>query len=110
MRKKKIFKKQDFSLNDMPILKLRTSKGLSAHDPSERLRNKALVARALWECLLANDIDAFKEILRSHLELTNKENLAKTAGIPRRTLFRMLSPSGNPTLENIGKIIHELCA
>ena len=34
----------------------------------------------------------------------------KEAHISRRTLFRMLSKEGNPTLENISKIVHKLCA
>jgi probable addiction module antidote protein len=110
MRKKKTSKKQGFSLNDMPILKIKNRKGLSTHNPAHRLRDRELVAEALWECLVANDTEAFKEILRSHLELTSKDDLAKKSGIPRRTLFRMLSPEGNPTLENISKIIHQLCA
>ena len=79
-------------------------------NPNIRLQKPEVVAKALWECLVENDIEAFKEILRSHLEVTNKDKLAKKAGIPRRTLFRMLSPEGNPTLENLGKIIHQLCA
>jgi DNA-binding phage protein len=79
-------------------------------NPDFRLQNPEIIAHALWECLVENDIDAFKEILRSHLEVSNKDKLAQKAGIPRRTLFRMLSPEGNPTFENLGKIIHELCA
>ncbi|MEQ1664335.1 MAG: hypothetical protein ABL927_03050 [Bdellovibrionales bacterium] len=59
-----------------------------------RLQKSEVVAYTLWECLVENDIEAFKEILRSHLEVTNKNKLAKSAGISRRTLFRMLSPEG----------------
>ncbi len=110
MRRKKISKKQDFSLKDISIAKLKTTKGISRYNYTDRLLNKELVAKALWECLVDNDIDAFKEILRGHLEVSNKDRLAKKTGISKRTLFRMLSPEGNPTLENLGKIIHELCA
>ncbi len=110
MLKKKISKKRDFSFKDMPVVKLKNRKGISVFDPNVMLRKPEVIAHALWECLVDNDIDAFKEILRSHLEVTNKDKLAKKAGIPRRTLFRMLSPEGNPTLENLGKIIHQLCA
>jgi DNA-binding phage protein len=110
MPKKKISKKRGFSLNDMPIVKIKKEKGILEFNPDLRLQDPEIIAHALWECLVANDIDAFKEILRSHLEVSNKDKLAKKAGIPRRTLFRMLSPEGNPTLENLGKIIHQLCA
>ena len=110
MHKKKTSKKQDFSLSDMPKVELKNRKGISKYNPDSRLKNKEIVARALWDCLVENDIAAFKEILKSHLEVANKEQLAEKAGIPRRTLYRMLSPEGNPTLDNLGKIIHELCA
>lgn len=110
MLKKKISKKHEFSLNDMQTVNLKNRKGITDFNPDARLKNRELVAKALWECLVSNDVDAFKEILKSHLEVTNKDDLAEKAGIPRRTLFRMLSPEGNPTLENLGKIIHELCA
>ncbi len=110
MPRKKISKKQGFSLNDMPTVDLKNRKGILEFDPDVRLQKPHVIAQALWECLVENDIDAFKEILRSHLEVVNKDTLEKKAGIPRRTLFRMLSPEGNPTLENLGKIIHQLCA
>jgi len=92
------------------MVKLKNRKGVAEFNPNIRLQKPEVVAHALWECLVENDIEAFKEILRSHLEVANKDELAKKAGIPRRTLFRMLSPEGNPTLENLGKIIHQLCA
>ncbi len=94
----------------MKTVSLKNRKGVAEFNPDARLKNRELVAKALWECLVSNDVDAFKEILKSHLEVANKDDLAEKAGIPRRTLFRMLSPEGNPTLENLGKIIHELCA
>lgn len=110
MPKKKISKKHGFSLRDMPTVNLKNRKGILEFNPDARLQKPEIIAHALWECLVENDIEAFKEILRSHLEVVNKDTLAKKAGIPRRTLFRMLSPEGNPTLENLGKIIHQLCA
>lgn len=110
MPKKRISKKRGFSFKDMPTVKLKVPSGVAEFNPNDRLRKPEVVAQALWQCLVENDIEAFKEILRSHLEVTNKDELARKAGIPRRTLFRMLSPEGNPTLENLGKIIHQLCA
>lgn len=110
MIKKKISKKREFSLNDIPEIKLKSRKGITEFNPNIRLQNREVVAQALWECLVLNDINAFKEILRSHLEVVNKDELARKSGIPKRTLFRMLTPEGNPTLENLGKIIHQLCA
>lgn len=94
----------------MPSLKAKNKKELSSFEPSKRIRNKKYISKALWDCLIADDTEGFKEILRAHLELINKDELAKSAGLSRRTLFRMLSDEGNPTLDNISKIIHKLCA
>jgi hypothetical protein len=58
--------------------------------------------------LKAGDAEAFKEILSAHLEVVHKERFASRAKIPKRTLFRMLSPEGNPTLENVARIVHAL--
>ena len=110
MPKKKISKKRAFSLKDMPTVSLRNRKGILEFDPDIRLQKLEVIANVLWACLVDNDVEAFKEILRSHLEVVNKDALAKRAGIPRRTLFRMLSPEGNPTLENLGKILQQLYA
>lgn len=110
MRKKKTSKKHGFCLKNMPDFELKISQGLKSISATTRLKNKKFIARALWQCLIDNDVNAFKEILRSHFEVLNKEQISKQAGIPRRTLFRMLSPEGNPTLENVSKIIHKLCA
>ncbi len=110
MPKRKILKKQDFSLNDMPSLKMKNKNELKSFGASKRLKDKDYISHALWECLVADDTEGFKEILRAHLELINKDEFAKQSGISRRTLFRMLSENGNPTLDNISKIINKLCA
>ena len=110
MPKKKTSKKQDSSLENMPTLKLKTGIKTSSFKASKRMKDKDYISQALWECLIAGDPDGFKEILKTHLDLVNKEEFAKETGISRRTLFRMLSEDGNPTLDNISKIIHKLCA
>ena len=71
---------------------------------------KEYISKALWECLVAQDIDGFKDILKTHMELLDKNELVKRTGISKRTLFRMLSEEGNPTLENIPKLVNKLCA
>jgi len=110
MPKKKTSKKRDFSFDDMPSFKAKNKSELTSFGASKRIKNKKYVSQALWECLVADDAEGFKEILRAHLELINKDEFAESAGISRRTLFRMLSEDGNPTLDNISKIIHKLCA
>lgn len=110
MPRKKKSKKRDFSFEDMPILKVKNSSSIQKFGASRRMKSKKRVSQALWDCLIANDTDTFKEILKVHLELTNKDKFAMEVGVSRRTLFRMLSEEGNPTLDNVSKIIHKLCA
>lgn len=110
MLKKKTSKKQGFSWKNMPILPLKKQVVVARHDAAQNLRDREYVSQALWECLKENDTEGFKEVLRTHLEVINKEEFATETGIAKRTLFRILSPEGNPSLENISKIVHKLCA
>ena len=108
MSKRKTLKKPVRSLNDMPTLKAKDKTKFTEFRASKRIRNKKYVSKALLECLVANDTAGFKEILRTHLELVNKEEFAKNAGVSKRSLFRILSKNGNQTLNNISKIIFQL--
>jgi DNA-binding phage protein len=110
MTRKKLSKKRDFSFRDMPVTRLNVTTGIKSVKAQSRLRNIDLLFQSLWECLVQNDIESFKEILQAHLEATNKEALIRRTKISRRTLYRMLSPEGNPTLENVGKILQALAA
>ena len=108
MSKRKTLKKPVRSLDDMPTLKAKDKTQFVEFKASKRMRNKKYVSKALLECLAANDTAGFKEILRTYLELVNKEEFAKKAGVSKRSLFRILSKNGNPTLNNISKIIFQL--
>ena len=94
----------------MPMRRLRKGAKVYPHDPAKKLRNKRFIARALMESLEQGDTDAFKEILGAHLEVINKTEFAEKVQIPERTLYRMVSKKGNPTLDNIAKVVHALCA
>lgn len=78
------------------------------YDPRTMLRDRHFILQALMEALAEGDTEAFKEILEGHLRATKKDDFASFAGIPRRTLFRMLSPEGNPTLESVAKVLKAL--
>ncbi len=108
MAKKKTLRKREFSFEDMPKLRLKPGSHTETHDPRALFRKPAQVFDALIDSLKSGDGAAFKEILAAFLDVTNKDDFARLSGIPRRTLFRMLSPSGNPTLDNITKIVSTL--
>lgn len=101
-------KKQKFSLNDIPLRKLKPGAKVHKVSSANRLKDQELVFKAFWQCLVEEDIESFKEILRTHLEAVHKGQLAKKSKTSRRTLHRILSPEGNPTLKNISSVIHAL--
>jgi probable addiction module antidote protein len=94
----------------MPEIKLKAGAKVSDQSASQRLKDRKYVLQALIQCLQDGDADAFKEILRSFLEVVNKTKFAEKTHIPERTLYRMVSEDGNPTLDNIAKVVHALCA
>ncbi len=110
MPRKKISKERGFSLDNMPAVKLKKRAAITPYSPSERLRDKRYIADALMESLKDGDTEAFKEILGAHLEAVNKAEFAERTQIPKRTLYRMVSKRGNPTLDNIAKVVHALTA
>ena len=73
-----------------------------------RVCDRKLILASLTEALTDGDAQAFKEILAAHLEVVQKESFYQEAGISRRTLYRMLAPSGNPTLENIARVVRAI--
>jgi probable addiction module antidote protein len=101
-------RKHERSLSAIEPVKLRTKRGLKRFSPDKYFSDSDAVAEALMECLKSGDAEGFKEILSTYLEVVNKVAFAKQAGIPERTLFRMLTPEGNPTLDNIAKVLSTL--
>ena len=108
MAKTKTSRKRAFSFDAMPPQRLRRSSAVVTHDPKTALRDRKLVIDALTEALTDGDAQAFKEILATHLEVVRKESFYAEAGLSRRTLYRMLAPSGNPTLENIARVVRAI--
>ena len=101
-------KKRELSLSDIPIRRLKAGAATVKTSSAKRLQDQELVFRAFWQCLIDKDIESFKEILRGHLDAVNKGSLAKRSKTSRRTLHRILSPEGNPTLKSISNVIHAL--
>ena len=108
MTKKMTSRKREFSSEDIPLRKVKADTKATRVSSAVRLKDQELIFRALWECLVEQDIDSFKEVLRGHLEVVNKQQFAKKSKISRRTLYRTLSAEGNPTLKSISNVIHAL--
>lgn len=108
MARKRIPRKRGFSLKDTPIRKLDSKAKVFRVRSASRLVDQELVFRAFWRRLVEQDLESFKEVLRAHLEAVNKGRLAKRSRTSRRTLYRLLSPQGNPALKSISNVIHAL--
>ena len=46
-------------------------KGFTYYDPTERLLDKELIAKAILECLRDNDPDGALEVLKIHIDALN---------------------------------------
>jgi DNA-binding phage protein len=108
MAKAKTSAKRGFSFDGMQELSLKKGAKVVKHNSSKIFLDPELVSQALIQSLKDGDSEAFKEILAAHLSVTNKDKFSAKSSISRRTLFRMLSPEGNPTLDNIARIVHAL--
>jgi DNA-binding phage protein len=87
---------------------------LKEHVPfkSEILKNANVVTEALLDCIRTNDLESFRELLAAHLLTVNKMELAKRAGIGRRTLYDLIDTKKefNPELTTISALINAIAA
>lgn len=90
------------------------TKSLRVHEPfaSKELKDRHLVADTLLECIKTGDMESFREVLMVHLMTVNKVEIAKKAGIGRRTLYDLIDPKKefNPELSTISAVIRALAA
>jgi len=87
---------------------------LTVHIPftSPELKDSKLVIETLIDCIRTGDLDAFRDVLWSHVMTTNRTDLARKAGISRRTLYALLDTKKkfNPELSTVSAIIRALSA
>lgn len=90
------------------------TKSLTAHVPfaSPELKNAKLVSETLLECIKTGDLESFRDVLAAYLMTANKVQLAKKAGIGRRTLYDILDQTKkfNPELSTVSAVIRALAA
>lgn len=79
-------------------------------DLIRRLQDKQLALYYLQEALVDEDPRVFFVALKRVIEVRGikMEDLAKSTGVNRVTLYKMLSPKGNPGFINMNKIIQAL--
>lgn len=90
------------------------TKSLKVHVPftSKELKDSKLVSETLLDCIRSGDLDSFREVLVVHLMTANKSEIAKIAGIGRRTLYDLMDPKKefNPELTTVSAVIRALAA
>jgi len=80
---------------------------------AERLRNDQRFTAALFaEALTAltegdktTTLSIFRDLVHAHISF---KRLAEETGFDEKTLHRMLSKRGNPTMENLSCLIHQI--
>lgn len=61
------------------------------------------------ECMLSGDIETGKSLLRDYINATvGFEALAKNIDKSPKSIMRMMSSEGNPTITNLFGVIHSL--
>ncbi len=107
---KKLGKFSKNTLKAKPVVKPRLKVSAAAYDYSAAsdLANRKFISAAIADALLDGDADAIREILVSHLEQVHRDQFFKDAGISRRTLFKLMEPNANPTLESLAKVCKAL--
>lgn len=87
---------------------------MKVHEPfkSKTLKDTELVTEALLDCIKSGDLEAFREVLAAYIMTTNKTELAKKAGLGRRTIYDLIDPTKefNPELSTVSALIKALAA
>jgi len=82
-----------------------TVKARVASDPAFK---EALLTEGL-NALLEGDLETGKAVLRDYINATvGFQVLANAIEVPPKSLMRMFSPSGNPSVENLFAVIRHL--
>lgn len=79
-------------------------------DPSFR---RGMLTRGIALLIAGNgeDVQVGKAYIRDYINATiGFSKLSDKTGIPKESLMRMLSPSGNPALKNLNQVTHTLLA
>jgi len=104
MDKTKISKKQKTSSKNISIYKVKPDIKFEPYEVGEVVLQEGFLGKAIAECLMNNDPEGVLEVISIFIDLLNKSQLAKDAGMQRSTLYRALK--GNPTIKTVAKVLH----
>lgn len=98
-------KQKNFSIDDMPIVKVRAGVKISPWKPSVKMDDFEFVTKALLECVRDGDDEAFMEIFIGYIRARNRSKLAKEAGVGRQTIYDLISQDSDPRISTLFKLL-----
>ncbi|CDK30197.1 DNA-binding protein [Candidatus Babela massiliensis] len=104
MDKTKTLKKQKPSSKNILIYKVKPDIKSEPYEVGEIVLQEGFLGKAIAECLINNDPEGVLEVISIFIDLLNKSQLAKDAGMNRSSLYRALK--GNPTIKTVAKVLH----
>ena len=90
--------------------KLRPGAKVTDFDPTEGLRDPALIKKAVLQALEAGDDEGAVDIMRAHLRVLNRSRTASRMKMSRVNVHRIISGSRRPSLDTLGAFIRMLNA
>lgn len=89
-----------------------SNKSLTRHKTNTALfLDKKIVAETLVDCLLNNEMDAFQDVLITHLRTLSKTKLAKQTGLGRRTLYDLIEGKNfDPRLSTLSALLSKIAS
>lgn len=101
-------KRKAFSLEKMKTAKLKAGVKTTPYDPDENLRDLEFIKSAIFDALWEGNIEAMKEIIKSHYEAVDLDETLERVHLKKRTFYEALSNKGNPRVETLYKILSGL--
>jgi DNA-binding phage protein len=96
-------------MNNIAELDIRMRKaGLIPYDPKAGADDYVGLLETVMVSLAQGDPDAAQEVLVYGLRYMNRTRVVKRYGIPRRTLYNLLTFKSVPTLELVAKVCYAL--
>ena len=104
MDKTMILKRQKTSSEKISTYEGKPDIKFEPYEVGEIVLQEGFLGKAIAECLMNNDPEGVLEVINIFIDLLNKSQVAKNAGMHRSTLYRALK--GNPTIKTIAKVLH----
>lgn len=83
-------------------------KNIQKHEKNESGYRTAMLTEAV-ESFLSGDIDMGKTVLREYITATiGFDTFSRQMGKPSKSLYRMLSPAGNPKISDLFEVLYLL--